>query len=243
MASWYKVVLSPKTLSNNQWGPASFQQQTENFLKSWECPLVEKVYYTDEYRTDIIIAEDTTISYEYGYGGGTISINDESYGDAFYYSHPATLWVIFSDDFFYFSHQINSTKKLTYLYETIEDVIYEGWDHGSALQNLILKEKGVEDSPEYIHRRILDYNTNFSQIDYTDSRLFIREEVEGSNSTIDVITKIIDPYFISCSAVPVDTIISFDETRFYSIDANNLVALEPVEPYWEEDEDDKDEDE
>ena len=234
MANWYKININPKMPeSSRYWSVELYQNLVEHFMQSWECPLVEKIYNKDELRTDIIIDDDTIISYRYTYAGASLYINDDLIGTALYYGNPVTIWVVCADEFFYFAHKINNTRLITYLYEMIDDEIYEGWGESVTFQSLLVKKKDpeIESTIEYKHHKVLDYIAKFGAIDFTNSRFFTEEHID--DSTINIITSIIDENFLSCSNVIPDTIFSFDETRFYSLDTNTLVALEPVEPYEE----------
>lgn len=247
MAVWKKLILHPTPQQGTGvdiWTSDCFRSLIDTFLLSWDCVLVEKDFKTDIEQTDLTIGEDTVISYRYYDHGAHIYINDEYFSEVAESWHIITSYVVYSDSFFYLAHNLDDGRVLTYLYEIIDDTIYEGWDkdsdrHRSTFQNLELSIKYDEEDPprKFIHGKILDYRNQFKYIDYTDSTLF--DITDGETNYINLT----DDNFISCSTVPVDTIISFDETRHFSLDTNTLVAINPVEPYEEEGTEEEEEEE
>ena len=257
MANWYKVtfcaVPEPGT-GIDVWDPECYGKLIDEFFQTWDCPLVTKEYNLEEHTLKLTVAEETELTYQFFDSGGSISINDDFSSDCIYYGNAFTIWVIFSDTFFYFAHNFKSERIIAYLYEIVEkevdgeilEDIYEGWGGGAQFQDIKLKKKvpnsgdseDAEDETEYWHDIILNYNTEFKTIDYNMSRFFTKQTDPdtGEEKTVILFDEI-DPNFVSCSAVPPDCIISFNETRFFSVDTNTLVALEPVEPYEQEVED------
>lgn len=240
MAVWKKVNFKPTPIQGtgiDVWTVDCYRELIDTFFGTWDCSFVEKEYKTDVAQTDLTIAEDTILSYRYFDSHVDLYVNDEYYCGVAEMGHKITIWIVYSDTVFYIVHAFDDTRVFVYLYEIIDDKIYEGWDHGVSFQSLTIKEKENEESLEYRHHKILDYKTQFKYIDYTDSTLF---EVSGEPATYSYID-LTDDNFISCSIVPVDTIISFNETRHFSIDTNTLVAIDPVEPYEEEGTEEEDE--
>lgn len=238
MAVWIKTSYTPTAelgTGIDVWTVDCFRKLLDPFFNSWECPLVEKEYIEDDARTNLIIADDTILSYRYYQYGCELYVNDEYYTTIASRTGKITIWICFSDTFFYLAHQLSESRKFSYLYEIIGDDIdakaYEGWSQGNYLQSLKIKEKDSEDEQEYTHGILLNYKTRFRTIDYNDSYLFIG----------DKITNIVDSNFLSCSTVPADTILSFNEARHYSLDTNILVEIDPVEPYEEEGKESEDE--
>lgn len=257
-STWFKTNLRPVPAveeGNDTWYPTCYSEPLDTFLEQIDCPLVKIEYKPNENKTVITVAESedggseeettkTTITYVYSSGGIELQVNDEHFADVGYYSNLITIWVVYSDTFFYMAHAYNNRRCFTYFYEVVETFSpeglfvvkqYEGWDGGSYLQSLELKERDNEED-KLRHFPMLPYKTKFKTIDYTYSRIFRYDADENKW----IITPYADDNMLSCSDVPVDVIVSFAETRHYAIDTNTLVELEPVEEYEYEESEDED---
>jgi len=255
-AIWLKTSIIPTPAveeGNDEWYPYCYSELFDAILAQIDCPLVSIEYKSAENKTIMTIAEDeeseekTTITYVYSRSGIELQVNDEHFTNISEYGHTVTTWILYSDTLFYIAHAFDNSRCFTYIYEIVETFSpeglfvvkqYEGWDGGSYLQSLELKERDNEED-KLRHFPMLPYKTKFKTIDYTYSRIFRYDADENKW----VITPYADNNFLSCSNVPVDAIVSFEETRHYAIDTNTLVELEPAEDYEYEQPEDEDSEE
>jgi len=253
-AIWLKTNIIPSPAveeGTDQWYPTCYSELLDAILLQVACPFVKIEQKPNENKTVITVAEDedsektTTITYVYSSDGVNLQMNDEHFAKIGEYWHKITTWILYSDTIFYIAHAFDDQRCFTYMYEVVETASseglfvvkqYEGWDNGSYLQGLELKERNDEED-KLRHFPMLPYNTQFKTIDYTYSRIF-RFDVESNKW---VITPYVDDNFLSCSNVPIDVIVSFAETRHYAIDTNTLVEIEPAEEYEYEEPEDEDE--
>lgn len=202
----------------------SARSALEPFLRSWDCPLVEKVYNPSS--IDMIIADGTKISYvqtSIDASGIDIYVNDNYCISGSWQFRQFRVLVAYTDDSIYYSNiYVGSTSApyFHYMYKPIEGDIYEGWygANNATIYDLPLTNQSTGDV--YKYSPILTYSTKFGYIDCVTNLLF----KAGYPSDIE------DTDFISCSTIAPYQTYTISSKNYFSIGTNTLVPMDVKDP-------------
>lgn len=210
----------------------TYQSDIEDFLDSWEAPLVRKV--RDDGRYDLYIDDSSTptISFIFGDGAPKIYIHDEEFNGILHHNFDTNiLLVAYSDTFFHFwiyggygYSQLGSNKvRLNYFYEKIGKSNFEGYsprdgvwyecsvsDH---IYNCTMFDS--ETGAAYVHKNWMNYAGNDNTIDSAPDFLFQFNTASEFDS----------PDLIVCTTVPRHQVVVFDEQEYFSLEEHLLIPL------------------
>jgi hypothetical protein len=160
---------------------------------------------------------------------GIFSIIKESYAISIYKgdtqlvrrtcNNPNILTIGYTDSFIYFNTTDPQNRRVLFVYEKFNDLrLYAATSttDGSPfipIESLTLTD--ISTLQEYKHSAILNYQTVSKYIDYSVDRLF-----SGT-----MCTDVVDPYFITCSPVTSDRLVTFNGENYYSAGTTTLIPM------------------
>ena len=217
--------LIKKTIVNNT--PGSSEVPMQYFLAFWntvDCSLIKSCTLSNKILT---INIDDTIQLVFNANANYILyiIDDtgtQKSGCTFNtFREYFDFNIYFTDTFFYFQFRDAHSVRYILVYEKINGKRYFGYNyaeidtHWFSITEITLKQ--VEDQSNYKYNQILNYSCELDNIDYSSNILF------NSN---DEITDIIDSNTLTCTPVPIDYVITFRGSNYYSIGSNTLVEVD-----------------
>lgn len=196
------------------------------FINNMNCPLVTVTSSTTSLLT-LNVNNEIDVKFNYSstrtqvtYNGTTTDYSLINTAN----SMSATL--VYSDKVFYihFNCAYNTGRRFEFVYELIgNDGYYGAVGAGTAsgsghawypISDISLIN--TTSSLSYIHGKRLNYSTQMNHIDYTTDILF----------SAGYLTDVVDPNFITCSAVAQDQVVTFNAKNYYSIGPNTLIAMD-----------------
>ena len=140
--------------------------------------------------------------------------------------NPQSIVICFSDNVFYIQHTAiyDTGRRLLSVYEKFDEKRFVSFI-GSGAENrdshpwFSIQDLSficLEDNLRYSHKSRLKYTQKSGYVDYCIDNLYKGE----------ILSDLIDPYFVSCSNITADTKLTFDDQTYYAVGANILFPID-----------------
>ena len=191
-----------------------------------DCPLITDVDRVSTSEVQVYINSECSIRF-YASGETNFQIltpNGNSY--IYWFDTYVTLTSIYSNTLYYLQTHDNrytpNGQRMLFIYEIASGRCIYGYDTTSYyypasfrdIKNVAFTETGAS-STYYKHGALIPYASTFDSIAYLDKDILLNGNIKGFTDT----------NFISCSNVPVDSVLSFNGANYYSVGENTLVRL------------------
>lgn len=172
------------------------------------------------------ISIDNHIELTFAYQKWYINVNGGGNSELARINDPQTVTVVYNDSVFYIQINDSSNRRGAFFYEKLSNLsIYGSIGNGSSWSTYHvfynLEEIPLYDvsntSISYSRDKRLNYTNPLGTIDYTASALFKAGYKD-----------ITDRNFVSCSTVTSNQVITFNNTNYYTIGTNTLVAIDQI---------------
>jgi len=211
----------------------AYRSDVEDFLNSWDAPLVRKVF--DDGRIDLYVDDSSIPTISFIHDSGVmpyIYIHDEEFNRILHYNYESNIFLVaYSDTFFHFwifggegFSDIGANRpRLNYFYEKIGDVNFEGYaprdgvSYEYSVQDTVYNCTmfNLDDGAAYVHKNWMDYIGNDSTIDSAPDFLFQFNTASEFDS----------PDVMVCTTVPRHQVVVFDDKEYFSIETHLLIPL------------------